>query len=834
MVSLPTILHNQVRSALLKCAPFSSQEALQRVFGDPRLATWKYNIPEASSSAGRVGALMAQFLDAWNAGGQNALALFLCVMGESPECGSGCPRAELPALSSEVQTTLIAGKIAECERELTQVKEHQARGWSDPAYAQRRAAELQATVQTWKERQAAPPLCPPETATDVVVETPAIPVKPVPPVPASETYTDLEIHIALRDMDAGVYAVTAELDGDEKYYGELCMGKAERKQLFTITDLEKYGVALFDALFRDEIGTAYAVARAKAPEGRLRLRLWIDPNAADLHALVWERLHYPVEGGAFRVATDSKLPFSRYYGLQRGAATAISGPVRMLCVIANPQNLVEEGLTPLDVQTEITNLRVALDGLRQGGMSIALMPGQTGLSDNLMQALAGAGYTLISGPATLDRIFEALAYAPGYHLLHFVGHGTFSQHKEKAALVLEDEEGHVCEVTDNALTGRLNGLEHKPHLIFLAACESASRPADNANPFVGLAPRLVQIGIPAVIAMQDQMAMGAAQTLTRHFYRFLLQHGVVDKALNQARGFLADGGWDVPALFMRLKEGRLLAGDATMPLPSGNPASADRPPINTPMSTPATPPPNPFTDMLLIRDEARFVGRAAELYRLRALLNSGSVTLIGDPKIGKSSLMARLAAVWRAENGGRVFGPLDCQGVLNCDDFFEELARLIGLPATNDRRVLRDALRVTSGLLLIDEMDCAPGWGLTADDFALFRAVCSANPSFKLVVVSRAPLKTLFPDSRRGSPSYNFLIPYTLNPMTDADARALLSHPWDSAAPIFDAATVDALLALAGKHPFKLQRAAHHRYEALRDPKYDWQMAYRDEIAQML
>lgn len=483
-------------------------------------------------------------------------------------CGPQCPTAELCALAGEIHTTLIAGKIAECERELVQVKEHQTRGWSDPVYARRRGDELQAMIQTWRERHDAPPVCSPETPSDVVAEAPASGKATQPErAPVPETYTDLEIHIAPRDADAGIYAVTAELDGEAKYYGTLQMGVREREALHTRTDLADYGCALFDALFRGDIHTAYAVARAKAPEGRLRLRLWIDHEAADLHALVWERLHYRSEGGAFRVATDAKLPFSRYFGLQRGAASAIAGPVRMLCVIANPQNLEDKGFTPLDVPAEVANLHAALDGLRQSGMSIVIMPGRTGLSDDLTRALTTAGYTILAGPATLDHIFEALAYAPGYHLLHFVGHGTFSQNKGQAALVLEDEEGYAREVTDNALTGRLNGLEHKPHLIFLAACESASRPAGDANPFVGLAPRLVQIGVPAVIAMQDKVAVKAAQTLTRHFYRFLLQHGIVDKALNQARGFLTDEGWDVPALFMRLKKGRLLESNKHYSLP---------------------------------------------------------------------------------------------------------------------------------------------------------------------------------------------------------------------------------------------------------------------------
>jgi len=837
MPSLSPSLQNRLRAALLKCAPFGSNDALRTVFSDARIIAWKHNVPEASNPASRVSFLVSQFMDAWNAEGQNALSLFLCALNEAPERGQECPAEELCALAGEVHAALIAGKIAECERELKQVRDHQARGWTDPAYAQRRIAELQAMVQTWQARKEDASLCVPAVAEAAALEAAATGavVKPAASV-LEETCTDLEIRITPRDMNANRYAITAELDGESKYYGTVQMGKMERERLFVITDPAEYGLVLFDTLFADDIRMAYAMALERArmqTGGRLRLRLWIDHEAADLHALAWERLHYRSEGGAFRVATDAKLPFSRYFGLQRSESSAIEGQVRMLCVIANPQNLMAEGLAPLDVPSEIATLRAALDGLRQAGVHIAIMPGRAKLSDDVVQALTDAGYTIRSGSVTLDNVLEALAYAPGYHLLHFVGHGTFSPRTEQAALVFEDEVGQARLVTDSDLTERLNGLEYKPYLVFLAACESARRSADAANPFVGLAPRLVQIGIPAVVAMQDAVAVKTAQALTRHFYRFLLQHGIVDKALNQARGFLVDTpDWATPALFMRLRGGRLLECNVLPPL-DDEPRTPDS--VPSPVAPAAVPlPPNPFTDMLLIRDAARFVGREAELRRLRSLLHSGSVTLVGDPKIGKSSLMARLADLWRAENGGRVFGPLDCQGVLDNDDFFAELAKLLGLPDIDDRRRLRDALRATSGLLLIDEIDCAPGWGLTADDFALFRAVCSANPALKLVVASRVSLKMLFPDSRRGSPSYNFLVPHTLGPLNDADARALLAHPWDTAALTFDVATVEELLALGGTHPFKLQRVAHHRYEMLRDPGYDWQTAYRDEIAQML
>ncbi len=561
MPSLPPPLQNRLRDVLLKCAPFGSNDALRAVFSDARIAAWQHNVPEAATSASRVSFLVSQFMDAWNADGENALSLFLCALVQFPDRGAQCPTADLCALSAEVHKTLIAGKIAECERELAQVKDHQARRWSDPAYSQRRAAELQAQIQTWQQRQESPPPCPAEPLLDVVMDTDVLSTR------APETYTDLEIHIAPDDVGTGRYAVTAELDGEGRYPGILRMGMDERISLSSITDPEAYGLALFDALFTGQIHTAYTTARERArtrTAGRLRLRLWIDHKAADLHTLIWERLYYRSEGAAFRIATDAKLPFSRYFGLQGDEAAAIVEPVRMLCVIANPDNLAAYDLTPLTIEDEIANLRAALDGLQKSGVSVTLMPGWRGLSADQMQSLTAAGYAIIPGPVTLGHIQQQLMDKPGYHIVHLLGHGTFSQSTGRAALMLEDKNGQVQAITDRELQQRLAGLEHKPHLIFLAACESAKREhanysADVGNPFMGLAQHLVQIDIPAVVAMQDKIAVPAAQELTRYFYHYLLQHGVVDKALNQARGFLVDApDWATPALFMRLREGRLL------------------------------------------------------------------------------------------------------------------------------------------------------------------------------------------------------------------------------------------------------------------------------------
>jgi len=454
MPSLPPPLQNRLRDVLFKCAPFGSNDALRAVFSDARITAWQHNVPEAASSASRVSFLVSQFMDAWNANGENALSLFLCALSAYPDRGVQCPTADLCALSAEVHTALIAGKIAECERELAQVKDHQARGWSDPAYSQRRATELQTQIQTWEARKDDPPSCvsavAPATVGGTSQQDDASGVVAKPSESAQAVmYTDLELHISGRDVSAGVYAVTAEVDGGGEYSGTMQMATAQRESLLTMTDPAEYGSALFEALFQGNVLAAYIGARAKAPEGRLRLRLRIAHEDADLHALVWERLHYPLEGGAFPVATDAKLLFSRYICLQRSTASTITGPVRMLCVIADPQDLEEKGFPCLDVQVEITNLRTALDGLRQAGVDITIMPGRTGLSNDLAQALESAGYTIRSGAATLDNVFEALAYAPGYHLLHFVGHGTFSQRAKQAALVFEKSDGQMQLVTDS-------------------------------------------------------------------------------------------------------------------------------------------------------------------------------------------------------------------------------------------------------------------------------------------------------------------------------------------------------------------------------------------------
>jgi hypothetical protein len=240
-------------------------------------------------------------------------------------------------------------------------------------------------------------------------------------------------------------------------------------------------------------------------------------------------------------------------------------------------------------------------------------------------------------------------------------------------------------------------------------------------------------------------------------------------------------------------------------------------------------PRNPFTDTLAIRDPLRFIGRKTENRRLWNYLQDGSVALRGEPKIGKSSMMLHLARQWE----GKKIGPINFYQLGSLDDFYKYIARELELESY-DWSAICEALDSREVLLLLDELDAAPKRDITHEDMSYFRAVCESNRNFKILAISRAPLKEVFPDTGVGSPFYNLLQPITLKDLNRDDALSLLEHPWAPEASMFDKATCEELLATAGLHPFKLQRAAFHCYENLMDHHYHWKEAFQQDMEQML
>jgi HEAT repeat protein len=388
------------------------------------------------------------------------------------------------------------------------------------------------------------------------------------PESAQRDHTDLLIRIHPWDDARQCYPVEAWMNTTVHFAdGEMHLDHDALQA--AENDITAYGLALFDALFSGAMRRAYdrAIGYAEArTDEQLRLRLWIDPHAPELHALLWERLYAPRQNTVSPLTATIKTPFSRYTGLEIAAPAPIgTRPIRMLVAVANPTDLIDQGMTPIDVDYEIDTLTSTLDSLqRTGQLHAILLPGRTGLSADIRARLEQAGYVVRDGPTTLDTLIRELATAPGCHILHFLGHGAFSRVQEATTLFLEDTSGFIDARRDAEVVEQLTAVNPPPHLIFLAACDSAKRDPENANPYVGLAPQLVQAGIPAIIAMQDTIAPLIARELSQDFYRDLLENGSVDRALNHARLLLLENdpqAWATPALFMRLDNGQLFAAD---------------------------------------------------------------------------------------------------------------------------------------------------------------------------------------------------------------------------------------------------------------------------------
>jgi hypothetical protein len=527
---------------------------------------------------------------------------------------------------------------------------------------------------------------------------------------------ELEIQIGVSDRTTPTYRVKALLsDGSE--FGPADVHINREALLAARLEPERYGRTLFEALF-GPLGDAYSRAAgtvASAGAGRLRVRLRIDRDAAELHALPWERLHHPLQGQWVPLAASAHTPFSRYVGLPIEEPSPLDQlPVRLLIAVSNPPDL-PPGLHAVDVEAEVRSLAEALGDLRRAGrLAVTLLAGRTDLSAALRQRLEETGYHVQDGPTTLDRLLRRLG---GQHVLHFVGHGFFQRGQAtgegEAALYLEKEEpGDATPwepVPDTVLVPRLTVLTPGlPHLVFLTACESARQEATEERPFVGLGVKLVQAGVPAVVAMQEKVPMELARQFAQHFYRRLLKHGTADRAANEARGLVFDPAkteWAIPVLFMRLREGQLFA----------DPGRA-RPLLRE------------YFAPLLENRTRLFDGREQEVRSLCDWVagpDGGYRVVTGEIGVGKTALMARLATDPALDAAYHFFTPTYGPDGLS-EDFFlrnvvEQLARWYGeteplpegIPELRGR--CYELLRRTPDrqrLLVLDGLDEVLSWKL--------------------------------------------------------------------------------------------------------------------------
>jgi formylglycine-generating enzyme required for sulfatase activity len=392
------------------------------------------------------------------------------------------------------------------------------------------------------------------------------------PAPTTdEQFTDLEIRIFPNDASVAGYPVEITLGGQQEFpRGHL---SANILPWVASGDPAADGQRLLEALLADSaLRIAWAEARGQAPQRRIRLR--IDPKAAELHTLPWELLR----DGPAMLSAQADTPFSRYLPIALPWGGPVEErPIRVLVVISDPNDIEEKyNLPRINVELERKTLESAFAPLSQLGRSPrgAVVPpgrGAGAASRRGHRHYGGEGLQVdfLDALVTSERLEEKLRN--GYHILHYLGHGAFSAKRDQAVLYVQDDERQTRLLLDDELAQLLARQGVRPRLVFLAACQSATRSTGDA--FLGMAPKLVSVGVPAVVAMQNLVTVESALKFSTTFYRRLLEHGQVDLAINEARStLLAARRPDaaVPVLFMRLKSGQLweeVQVDTFTPLP---------------------------------------------------------------------------------------------------------------------------------------------------------------------------------------------------------------------------------------------------------------------------
>ncbi len=350
------------------------------------------------------------------------------------------------------------------------------------------------------------------------------------------TYEDFEVWIA-RDGDG--YSVRAsgageshrlvlDLDALERKTRELVEAFAGREAVDAPTQhaARELGRELFEIVFPRPIYGRWRELRA----GYCRVRLHFD-RAGALSALPWELLF---DGHRF-LAVSAETPIVRHPELHGPLESPLPPrPFRLLALLPQPL-----GQQDLDAEGELLAIREAL-GARISEKSVVV--------------------ERIDRP-TFGGLMERLEAAPPVHAIHFAGHGEAWPEFGDGALCLERE-------------GRIRSSDSVPgfalapvfrdardlRFVFLNSCEG-SRSGSTEDPG-SLAQRLLEAGVPAVLALQTPIGDRAATTFCRAFYRQLASAGSLEAAVAAGRKALNSGAfglaWASPTLYLRAATGRLL------------------------------------------------------------------------------------------------------------------------------------------------------------------------------------------------------------------------------------------------------------------------------------
>lgn len=306
--------------------------------------------------------------------------------------------------------------------------------------------------------------------------------------------------------------------------------------------LGQIGQILFRALFQGQAKEIYVGSQSILQEDQgLRIKLNIAAGENEVAALPWELLNDPDRGPLALL----DMPVVRY----------LPQPIRIPTLKTTlPLKILLTGAQtppPTQIERELAEIEKTLANL-------------------------GSQVQYVIEPHLTTSILRK-RLREGFHVWHFVGHGSFIDEGTTATLRFEDEHGDLDEISATQLGIMLN---RSVRLILLDACESGKLATD---PFRSIAPALIRAQVPAVVAMQFPVSQDSTRAFAREFYGALTEGFPIDACVTEARKAIVDVAglrnpdWGIPVVYTRAPDGKLFdlppvtltAGGATPATNSG-------------------------------------------------------------------------------------------------------------------------------------------------------------------------------------------------------------------------------------------------------------------------
>ncbi|MGK7901122.1 MAG: CHAT domain-containing protein [Hormoscilla sp.] len=584
-------------------------------------------------------------------------------------------------------------------------------------------------------------------------------------------------------------------------------------------EIIELGNKLADIIFPNGVRDLYRRSfAALRQEEALRLVLRLDAHLANIP---WEYLNLPESEREKGTTTDflalnKRISIVRYEAVLNPPGDLEQMPKnrRLLVALASPTND-----KPLNVAQEYINIKSVLNKI----------PGI---------------YVESLRDTTVAKMFDQLM--TGVDIFHFAGHGNFKNSEDTSGgeIVLVSEDGKSASMSAEKLAINLrNGMVQ---LVVLNACETGSR--DEQNVRNGVVAKLIKVGIPAIVAMQDKIWDESAIDFSKYFYKALAAGLPLDSAVSEGRlavynlckSSLPDKekkkywrDWGVPVLYWR-GEGTFVLpaiGDINQPQPvvdelerGRDNSQGERHPIQPRPRDEF--PRNPFGKKGRITNPKEFFGRKELLDELFEKLARGvNCSLVGESEIGKSSILS-MVCHWGPEKIGLprlppdAFIYLDMQIIHHEDQFFQALCDELKIETCRGYELAR-ALRGKRYILCIDEIEkMTRQEHFTGDERSELRGLAEGdNAPFKLAIASRSPLNALFPDSDdMTSPLDNICRQLNVGPFSEKEAREFLNHRLRGTGVFFTDREIDELVQKSECHPARLQEAAAELYDRYTAP----------------